>query len=72
MNLFWSYGHKTFEYEFVLMIKKKTIRTLYQINTLFWLDSFGLRVPKLYLKQQSAIRHIAPLGHIIRFRANQS
>jgi guanylate kinase len=22
MNLFWSYGHKTFEYEFVLMIKK--------------------------------------------------
>jgi len=22
MNLFWSYGHKTFEYKFVLMIKK--------------------------------------------------
>jgi len=29
-------------------------------------------VPKLFLKQQSAIRHIAPLEHIIRFRANQS
>ena len=37
------YGHQNFEHEFVLILqirkeKKNTIRTLYQINNLFWLD----------------------------------
>ena len=35
-----------FEYEFVLVHEKQPIRTLYQINTLFWLDNFGIWVEK--------------------------
>jgi hypothetical protein len=43
IGLSWSYGNKTFEHEFVLILEKKQpIRRVHQTNTLFWLDNFGL------------------------------
>jgi hypothetical protein len=47
----WPYVHKTFEHKFVpLLEKKQPMRTLHQINTLIWLDNFGVQVRKSYSK----------------------
>jgi len=42
---------QNFEYQFVHVLKKKQpIRTMYYINTLFWLDNFGVRIRKSHSK----------------------
>jgi len=41
-------SHKIFEHESILLLdKKQPIGTLYQINTLFWLDNLAVWVQKI-------------------------
>lgn len=50
----WPYGHKkNLSRSFDLILQKHPIRTPYQINTTFWLDSFGVQVWNLYIVLES-------------------
>lgn len=48
----WPFRSKTFEYEFVLVLKKKKhpTRTAYPINTAFWLVDFWVWMQNFYFK----------------------